>query len=343
MNHEYYMRKCLELAEKGMGNVAPNPMVGSVIVYQEQIIGEGYHEQYGFAHAEVNAINSVKDASLFKKSRMYVNLEPCSHHGKTPPCSDLIIRKGIPHVIIGTIDNHAKVAGKGIEKLKKAGIKVEVGIEENKCLELNKRFHKFHNTGLPFVILKWAQSKDGFISRTELDLKNGKSNWITSSKSIEYVHKQRASEEAVLVGSNTIRIDNPFLTLRRFPGKSPLRIVLSSKPIENEKYNVLNDNLPTLIYNREINKKKGNKEWVKFNGSAKSLLMNLATRKIQSVIVEGGAKTINQFIKDDLWDEAHVFIGDVLFKDGTIAPRIKKEPSFIGKIGKDKLSIYNNP
>ena len=342
MNHEYYMNICLELAEKGKGNVAPNPMVGCVIVYEENIIGKGYHEQFGSAHAEVNAINSVKNTSLLKKSRMYVNLEPCSHHGKTPPCSDLIIKKGIPHVIIGSIDNHSKVAGKGIEKLKNSGVKVELGIEQEKCIELNKRFHKFHAEGLPYIILKWAQTKDGFISRPVRDIKNGKSNWITGEKSIEYVHQQRACEQAILVGANTIRFDNPLLTTRGFDGKSPLRVVITSQPLENRDLNILRDHLPTLIFNKKLDKKEGNKEWIQFNGALKSVLQNLADRDIQSVIVEGGANILNQFIDRNLWDEAHIFIGDVEFNDGIKAPELVNDPSSKRTIGKDELIVYVN-
>ena len=342
MNHEYYMNICLELAEKGKGNVAPNPMVGSVIVYNENIIGQGYHEKYGSAHAEVNAINSVKDPSLLKKSRMYVNLEPCSHHGKTPPCSDLIIKKGIPHVIIGSIDNHSKVAGKGIEKLKNSGVKIELGIEQEKCIELNKRFHKFHTEGLPYIILKWAQSKDGFISRTARDIENGKSNWITGEKSIEYVHQQRACEQAILVGANTVKTDNPLLTTRGFDGKSPLRVVVTSQPLENRDLNILKDHLPTLIFNKKLNKKEGNKEWIQFDGALKSVLQNLANRDIQSVIVEGGANILNQFIEQNLWDEAYTFIGDVEFNDGIKAPELVNNPSSTRTIGKDELIVYIN-
>jgi len=336
------MNICLQLAEKGKGNVAPNPMVGSIIVYNENIIGQGYHEKFGEAHAEVNAINSVKDTSLLKKSRMYVSLEPCSHHGKTPPCSDLIIKKEIPHVIIGAIDNHSKVSGKGIEKLKNAEIKVDVGIEQNKCLELNKRFHKFHATGLPYIILKWAQSKDGFISRSAADLKKGKSNWITGQKSIEYVHQQRAYEQAILVGANTIKMDNPLLTTRGIDRKSPLRVIMMSKPIKNKIYNILLDDLPTLIFNKELHEKEGNKEWVQFDGEIKSVLKNLADRDIQSLIIEGGATTLNQFINQNLWDEAHTLTGNILFNNGIKAPQIVKKKSLIKKIGKDELIVYDN-
>ena len=334
------MNKCIELANKGKGNVAPNPMVGCVIVCDNLIIGQGYHEIFGEKHAEVNAIESVKNSSLLKKSRLYVNLEPCSHYGKTPPCSDLIIKKGIPHVIIGAKDEHDKVSGRGIERLRKAGLKVEIGIEKEKCLQLNKRFFKFHTQGLPYVILKWAQSKDNFISRSNREIKKGESNWITGKKSIEYVHHQRASEQAILVGVNTIKIDNPKLTTRNVLGKSPLRVIVMSQPIINENFNVLIDDLPTLLFNTELDKKEGNKEWIQFDGNIKTVLKILAKREIQSVIVEGGAITLNQFIKNELWDEAYNFIGDIIFNDGIIAPNINQKPSFVNQIGKDELNIF---
>tara|TARA_Y100000766_G_scaffold281676_1_gene293595 strand:+ start:2403 stop:3419 length:1017 start_codon:yes stop_codon:yes gene_type:complete len=337
------MNICIELAKKGKGNVAPNPMVGCIIIYKENIIGQGYHEEFGSAHAEVNAINSVKNPSLLKKSRMYVNLEPCSHHGKTPPCSDLIIRKEIPHVIIGTIDNHSKVAGKGIEKLKKYGIKVEVGIEKEKCIKLNKRFFKFHTEGLPFVILKWAESHDGFIARTDLALKNGKSNRITGQESNNYVHQQRAHEQAILVGANTVRVDNPLLTTRFNNGKSPIRVIISSNPIENCAFNILeNDGIPTLLFNKKKSFKKDNKEWIQFDGTLKSVLKILAEKEIQSVIVEGGRNILDQFISENLWDEAYSFIGNIKFSEGKKAPKIIKPATFKKQIGNDRLLVYYN-
>lgn len=343
MNHKFYMNRCLELAKKGEGYVAPNPMVGSVIVYQDKIIGEGYHKTFGESHAEVNAINSVKKKSLLKESSIYINLEPCTHFGKTPPCTDLIIRVGIPHVIIGVKDEHDKVAGKGIEKLKKSGIKVEVGVEQEKCIQLNKRFFKFHTQGLPFVILKWAESNDGFIARTDLDIKNGGSNKITGQKSNHYVHQQRANEQAILIGTNTLKIDNPSLTTRLAPGNSPVRVIISSDPIKGNKLNALkNDGVSTLLFNTKINSKKGNKEWIQFDGTLKSVLINLAEREIQSVIVEGGAIIINQFISEKLWDEAYSFIGDIKFINGKKAPKINKSPSLKKQFGSDKLLVYYN-
>lgn len=341
MNHEVYMRKCLELALKGKGNVAPNPMVGSVIVCDGEIIGQGYHEKFGEAHAEVNAIKSVKDPALLKKSTIYVNLEPCSHHGKTPPCSDLIIEKGIPHVVIGAIDDHEKVAGKGIQRLEKAGIKVEVNILKQECIDLNKRFYKFHNQELPYVILKWAESKDGFISRTQNDLDKGLSNWITGEESKVFVHQQRANEQAIMVGKNAASIDNPSLTTRLVKGKSPLRVIVGRIDTTSN-LTVIRDEFPTLIFNTELEIKHGNKEWIVFDGQPESILKELAERDIQSVIIEGGTNLINQFIDNNLWDEAYNFIGEAEFRNGLKAPKIKKQPLFTNQVGKDKLVVYFN-
>lgn len=342
MNHEHYMNKCLELALKGKGNVAPNPMVGCVIVNNNIIIGQGYHEEYGQAHAEVNAINSVRDTSLLSNSIIYVNLEPCAHFGKTPPCSSLIIEKGIPHVIIGAIDDHEKVAGRGIEKLEKAGIKVEVNILKDKCIELNKRFYKFHNKGLPFVILKWAESKDGFISKTKEAVLNGENNWITGKESKLFVHNQRAQEQAILIGKNTAVNDNPSLTTRLAEGKSPIRIIIGNEPLKDESLTILKDNYPTLIFNLKLDESIKNKEWIRFDGKIQSVLKELAKRDIQSVIIEGGANILNQFIQENLWDEAFKFIGEYQFNDGIKAPKINSAPLFSNQIGKDKLLVYIN-
>lgn len=342
MNHEVYMGKCLELALKGQGTVAPNPLVGAIIVHNNIIIGEGFHEHFGEAHAEVNAISSVKDKSLLKDSTIYVNLEPCSHFGKTPPCSDLIIRSEIPHVVIGAIDDNEKVAGKGIEKLKKAGVKVEINILKKECIELNKRFYKFHNKGLPFVILKWAESSDGFISRTKEDVLNGKKNWITGEESQLFVHKQRAMEQAILIGVNTAIYDNPALTTRLVDGNSPLRVIVCTEPLKDYSLKILNDQNPTLIFNRKLDDKLKNKEWVKFDGDLKTVLKELVKRGVQSVLIEGGSNILNQFISLNLWDEAYNFIGDVKFNDGKIAPKINITPKYYNQIGKDKLVIYIN-
>ena len=223
------MKRCLELAQKGAGNVSPNPMVGCVIVYSDTIIGEGYHEKYGEAHAEVNAINAVENTDLLQKSTLYVSLEPCAHYGLTPPCSDLIIEKKIPNVVIGTIDSFAKVAGKGIEKMKKAGIDVQVGILEKECRAINKRFFTFYEKKRPYIFLKWAETTDGFIDFDRSKTEYGEPSWITGEKALVRVHQMRATEDAILVGTNTALKDNPSLTVRNCEGKNPVRLVIDNK------------------------------------------------------------------------------------------------------------------
>ncbi len=257
MNHEIYMQRCLELAQNGLGSTYPNPMVGSVIVYRGTIIGEGWHRKAGEPHAEVNAINSVKNKVLLAKSTIYVSLEPCSHFGKTPPCSDLIILHKIPSVIIGTVDPNEKVAGKGIEKLQKAGIKVKVGILEKQCKELNKRFFTFHTKERPYIVLKWAESSDGFISPS--NKKEQKPIWITTVYSRQIVHKWRTEEQAILVGTKTVLDDNPQLNARDWFGKNPIRIILDRSGKISNDYAVKKGNQKTIIITeQEILKKDEN-------------------------------------------------------------------------------------
>ena len=222
--HEKYMARCIQLAKNGLGTTYPNPLVGSVIVYNGKIIGEGWHKKAGEAHAEVNAINSVKDKTLLAKSTIYVSLEPCSHYGKTPPCADLIAYHKIPNVIIGTIDPFAKVAGNGLKKLMEAGSKITLGVLEKECKELNKRFFTFHEKKRPYIILKWAETQDGFIA--PLEQESGKPFWITSPESKKRVHKWRTEEAAILVGTKTVELDNPSLTARLWKGEQPLRVVI---------------------------------------------------------------------------------------------------------------------
>ena len=229
--HEYFIEKCISLARKGILNVSPNPMVGCVIVYDGEIIGEGYHKEYGKNHAEVNAINSVKDKSVLKNSILYVNLEPCCHHGKTPPCTDIIIKYNIPKVVIGCIDTFSKVSGQGIKKLKNNSVEVIYGVLEKDCIELNKRFFCYHIKKRPYIILKWAKSKDNFIA----PINQEKSFWMTSDESKKLVHSWRAEEDAILVGRKTVVADNPSLTVRVCEGKNPIRIVIDKELSLNEK------------------------------------------------------------------------------------------------------------
>ena len=247
--HENYIKRCIEIAKNGLGTTAPNPMVGCVIVYNSKIIGEGYTSAYGGNHAEVNAINSVKDKSLLKKATLYVTLEPCSHYGKTPPCSDLIIKHQIANVVIGTIDTHSKVAGKGIEKLKNVGCNVTVGVLDDECKVHHKRFFTFHNKQRPYIILKWAETKDGFIAPKQ---KNEQQPvWITNELSRQLVHKWRAEEQAILVGTQTVIADNPSLTVRDWTGKNPIRIVIDRDLKLPKDYNVYNSEAETIVISKD--------------------------------------------------------------------------------------------
>lgn len=341
MNHEFYMKRCLDLAKLGIGNVAPNPMVGCVIVFEGQIIGEGFHNEYGKHHAEVNAINSVKNKSLLKKSTLYVNLEPCVHFGKTPPCTDLIIQYNIPNVVIGAIDDNDLVAGKGLARLKNHGISVEIDILKNECRNLNKRFFTAHNKKRPYIFLKWAETKDGFISKIKKTDEDLMDNWITGESSKLLVHRMRASEQAILIGKNTAIIDNPSLTTRLYAGKSPLRIILCNNIKGLEQKKVLLDNNPTLIFNTKLNKRQKNKEFIKFDGSIEDLLKRIYTRGIQSIIIEGGSNILEQFIKSGLWDETFQFIGNKKFTTGISAPKLKE---YVNKnsfnLGEDIVNHY---
>ena len=331
-SHETYLKRCIDIAKNGLGTTRPNPMVGSVIVYSNQIIGEGFTSAYGGNHAEVNAINSVKDKSLLKESTIYVTLEPCSHFGKTPPCSDLIIKHQIPHVVIGCIDDNIQVAGKGIEKLKKAGCHVVVGISENECKAHHKRFFTFHNKKRPYIILKWAETADGFIAP---ETKNEqKPVWITNEYSRQLVHKWRAEEQAILVGPNTVLQDNPSLTVRDWTGQNPIRIVIDKENKLSKKHTVFNNEAETItLSNKDIDFSKN---------IAQQICDVLFKNNINSVIIEGGVKTLQTFIDENLWDEARVFTGNTHFKKGVKAPRFSgtliSEETIIG----DTLKTYKN-
>jgi diaminohydroxyphosphoribosylaminopyrimidine deaminase/5-amino-6-(5-phosphoribosylamino)uracil reductase len=341
-DHQKYMQRCIELAQKGLGNVAPNPMVGAVIVHNNKIIGEGYHQKYGEAHAEVNAIRSVKDTSLLAESTIYVSLEPCAHFGKTPPCSDLIIEKNIPHIVVGCIDPFSEVAGKGIEKLRNAGRNVEVGILEKECVELNKRFFTFHQQQRPYIILKWAQTKDGFIDKVRKD-NLPQVNWITQPQTQQVTHLWRSQESAILVGKNTVINDNPSLTCRAIEGKNPIRIIIDKVlSLDSSVYSVFDNQAPTLILNTLKNEKIGNLEYVKldFNHFFKAFNAELYNRGIQSVIIEGGAQTLQGFIDALNWDEARVWKSNQLFEVGIKAPTLSQSSLEQLTFGQDQLEIY---
>ncbi len=339
------MNRCLELARKGAGKVSPNPMVGCVIVHNDTIIGEGFHEKYGEAHAEVNAINAVKNQELLKESTLYVSLEPCAHFGLTPPCSDLIVEKKIPRVVIGTIDSFAKVAGKGIEKMIKAGIDVQVGILEKECREINKRFFTFHEKKRPYIFLKWAETTDGFIDYDRTKNQFGEPTWITGEKALVRVHQMRAVEDAILVGTNTALKDNPSLTVRHCEGRSPVRIVIDNHLRLPVHLKLFDRTAKTIVFNSLKNEESGNTEFVKIDFNKKMiphLLKNLYQRNIQSLIVEGGKQLLESFIEANLWDEAFRFTGNKLFIRGIKAPSISGSIIQTEETDGDTLQIYNN-
>lgn len=330
--HDTYIKRCIELAKNGLGTTYPNPLVGSVIVYNNEIIGEGWHRKSGEPHAEVNAINSVKDESLLSKSTIYVSLEPCSHFGKTPPCCDLIVANKIPNIVIGTMDPFAKVSGTGIKKLIEAGKNVTVGILEDECNELNKRFFTFHNKKRPYIILKWAESEDGFIAPITKDKKEPV--WITNEFSRQLVHKWRSEEQAILVGTNTVIDDNPTLTTRDWSGNHAIRIVLDQNNRISKESHIFDNQVKTLsITKNNIN----------FNNNlAQEIATFLFENNIQSVIIEGGRQTLQTFIDANIWDESRVFRGGNYFKSGTKAPTISKTNSNKEKILDDELLTFFN-
>lgn len=339
------MQRCITLARNGLGTTYPNPLVGSVIVYNDEIIGEGWHQKSGEPHAEVNAINSVKDKSLLSKSTIYVNLEPCSHWGKTPPCADLIVKMKIKNVIIGTVDFNDKVCGKGILHLQKKGCNVEIGVLENECRELNKRFFTFHQKKRPYIILKWAETKDGFVF-PERNNKNKKPIWISNTYSLQLVHKWRTEEQAILVGTNTAINDNPKLNARNYFGKSPIRITIDRDLKISEDYNFYDGELETIVFtekNKVSDIKKLIFQKIDFSENiVKQICDVLYKKEIQSIIIEGGTKTLQSFIDENLWDEARVFVGDSFFKTGLKSPDLDGEIIKEVFILNDKLTIFKN-
>ena len=302
MTDEQYMQRCLQLAALGLGSTSPNPMVGAVIVRDGEIIGEGYHHRCGEAHAEVNAINAVKDKALLRESTLYVNLEPCAHFGKTPPCADAIIRHGIPKVVIGSIDYHDKVNGAGVRKLRDAGVEVVENVCRDACEELNKRFFTFHRQHRPYVILKWAQTRDGYM---DIDRSEDKatSYWITNYALKVLAHKWRGEEDAILVGWRTMANDRPRLTTREYPGKNPQRFVMQRGD------EVLSE-LPYTPLPEKV----------------EEALDRMYQLNIQSVIVEGGKKTLEKFLEAELWDEARILVGNQMWGKGLKAPKLPRIP-----------------
>jgi diaminohydroxyphosphoribosylaminopyrimidine deaminase/5-amino-6-(5-phosphoribosylamino)uracil reductase len=311
------------LAILGAGRVAPNPMVGCVIVHQNRIIGEGYHEKFGGAHAEVNAINSVKQPEFLKAATLYVSLEPCAHHGKTPPCCDLIIEKQIPRVIVGSVDPNISVSGKGIERMMKAGVEVIVGIKETECREMNRRFFCFHEKKRPYVILKWAQTIDGFIDADRND--SNHPIWITNELCRRWVHKQRSEESAILVGTNTVHYDNPALTVREWAGLNPARLVVDRMGRLDSNLKLFDHNQLTLVFASQNRKNEHNLEFICLDFTRNiipQILDELYSRNMLSIIVEGGAVLLNSFIQSGQWDEANIFTGNRYFYKGVKAPNV---------------------
>ena len=338
------MQRCIKLAEKGLGKTFPNPLVGSVIVHQDNIIGEGWHQKAGSSHAEVNAIFNVQNKEFLSKSTLYVSLEPCNHFGKTPPCSDLIIKNKIPRVVIASTDPNPLVAGEGIEKLKKAGCEVIIGVLKKEADFLNRRFFTFHNLKRPYVILKWAQTKDNFIAPFQKKMGNPEIFWITNNHSKQRVHKWRSEEAAILVGVQTVINDNPKLTTREWTGNNPLRIVIDPNGRTPKDSKLFQDNIPTLFLTKKPIKLFSNKKEQKIISpfSIKNILKECYKLNIQSIIIEGGLRTLESFIKDNLWDEARVFKTDKKIKTGIMAPKLEKKSSQSEMYEGDILDIYFN-
>ena len=336
-----YIERCLALAQNGLGTTYPNPMVGCVIVHNNQIIGEGWHIKAGQGHAEVNAIKSVKDKSILTEATIYVSLEPCSHFGKTPPCCDLIIKHKIPNVVIGTVDPNIKVAGNGIKRLIEAGVNVKVGFCEEDCNELNKRFFGFHLKKRPYIILKWAETQDGFIAPKERN--ENKPVWITNPYSRQLVHKWRTEEQAILIGTQTAIDDNPRLDARDWKGANPTRVVLDAKNRIKQTNVVFDGSVKTIIIcgqKPEIIPENCIFETIDFTQKvALQITQILYNYQIQSVIIEGGQKTIQSFIDEELWDEARIFKGQNTFKQGTKAPLLTYAHFETQTIGQDALII----
>ena len=327
------MRRALELATLGQGRVSPNPLVGCVLVHRDKIIGEGWHQRYGDWHAEVNAVQSVTDPSLLPESTAYVTLEPCAHYGKTPPCADLLIRHRVRRVVVSNLDSNPLVSGKGLEKLRQAGIEVVLGILEASGRHLNHGFFTFVEKKRPYVILKWAETADGFLARTDYN-----SKWISNDLSRKLVHQWRSTEDAVMVGTHTAQYDNPRLSVRDWSGRNPVRVVLDRHLRLPPTLHVFDQSQPTLCYNSVREEKRGHLEYVRLPDdqvSVQSVLGDLHLRKIQSVLVEGGAQLLRSFLEGHHWDEIWVFRSQKRFGEGIPAPQ------FIG-IQTARMTLYDD-
>jgi diaminohydroxyphosphoribosylaminopyrimidine deaminase / 5-amino-6-(5-phosphoribosylamino)uracil reductase len=335
--HELFMKRVFELASIGRGDVSPNPMVGSVVVHAGKIIGEGWHKKYGGPHAEVNAIRSVDDKSVLKESTVYVNLEPCSHFGKTPPCADMLIAHQVKKVVVANLDSNPLVAGQGMEKLRQAGIDVVVGILDKEGRDFNRRFFTYIEKQRPYIILKWAQTSDGFIARENYD-----SKWISNEYSRQLVHQWRAEEDAVLVGMKTALHDNPKLNVRDWSGRNPTRVVIDRFLSLPQTLNLFDGSQPTFCYNVIKDDVHANLclKRIAQENFIENMLEDLRQEKIQSLIIEGGAQTLKLFIEAGLWDEARIFIGKRSFGKGISAPKIAGSLASHRILDGDILNIY---
>ena len=338
-----YMRRAIELAQLGAGYVAPNPMVGCVIVHQGRIIGEGYHEKYGGPHAEVNAIASVEDQALLQESTLYVTLEPCAHFGKTPPCSNLIIEKRIPHVVVGSLDPFPAVNGRGIEQLRNAGIQVESNVLVDDCRFMNRRFFTFQEKQRPYVVLKWAQSRDGFMDIERTTSAQG-SFMISHPDTQVLVHRWRSEEAAILIGKNTLYNDNPSLTVRRVEGNNPLRLLLSSEPIDLSSFHLSKEEAPTWGLTNSSEKTMGAIRYLACGDvhDLKSVLRRLFDEKVLSILVEGGAQVLHSFMVSGYWDEARIITGDRQLGHGLLAPKLSVVQHHSVSSASDSIGYYFN-
>ncbi|SDQ18082.1 diaminohydroxyphosphoribosylaminopyrimidine deaminase [Chryseobacterium soldanellicola] len=337
MQDEFYIKRCIELAQKALGKTYPNPLVGSVIVHNGEIIGEGYHHKAGENHAEINAINSVQDKSLIPESTIYVSLEPCAHYGKTPPCALKIKELGFKKVVIGAMDSHDKVNGKGKKIIQDAGIEAVSGVLEKECIELNKRFFTYHEKKRPYIILKWAESGDGFLD------KDFKPYSISNSLVNQFVHQLRADEHAILVGTQTALNDNPGLTVRNVEGTNPVRILIDFDLKVPQDFRIYNNEAKTLIFNSKKESDENNIRFIKIEKEnfLQNLMNALYKEQIQSVIIEGGSFTLQQFISANLWDEAIVIKNENLkLENGTKAPDFQFKAGKISEFRDNTISTY---
>jgi len=339
MQEEFYIRRCIELAQKAIGNTYPNPLVGSVIVHNDKIIGEGYHHKAGESHAEINAINSVEDKSLIPESTIYVSLEPCAHFGKTPPCALKIVELGFKKVVIGAMDSHDKVNGKGKKIIQDAGIEVVSGVLEKECIELNKRFFTYHEKRRPFIILKWAESGDRFMD------KDFKPTQISNALTKQFVHQLRSNEHSILIGTMTALRDNPSLTTREIVGRNPIRILIDIDLKVPKDFNIYSNEAETLVFNSVKEGDEGNIKFIKTSREnfIENMLKTLHELQIQSIIVEGGSLVLQQFIDAGLWDETIIIKNkNLVLENGTKAPRFNKTPTDTRDFRDNVIEFYKN-